>query len=38
VLPGFALDDDCRNDAYLAELDHRGRWRPVRLNSRMRWA
>ena len=36
VLPGFALRDDCRDRAYLAELDHRGRWRRVPLTG-IRW-
>lgn len=38
VLPGFALKDDCHEASHLAELDSAGRWRPVRRDSRLRWA
>jgi proteasome lid subunit RPN8/RPN11 len=35
VLPGFALDDACLRDAFLAELQPDGTWRQVPVASRI---
>lgn len=37
VLPGFAMQDGCRDDAYLAELDQAGRWVAVPIDERLQW-
>lgn len=37
VLPGFAMRDDCRDRAYLAELDVQGRWVAPRIEDRLQW-
>ncbi len=37
VLPGFAIQDHCRDDAYLAELDAAGHWVAVAMEERLRW-
>jgi len=35
VLPRFAMDDDCLDHAFLAELDHQGRFIEVPVTSRI---
>src|SRR6266566_1884342 len=37
VLPGFAMADDCRDWAHLAELDAQGNWSPRRIEDRLQW-
>jgi hypothetical protein len=37
VLPGFAMRDDCKEDAFLAELDSTGSWRRVPVRERLAW-
>jgi hypothetical protein len=37
VLPGFGLDDNCLDGAFLAELDDEGIWQEVALTERLQW-
>ena len=38
VVPRFAMQDDCRDRAFLAELDASGQWREVEVGERFTWA
>jgi len=38
VLPRFAMQDDCRDRAFLAELDASGQWREVPVRERIAWS
>ena len=37
VLPGFAMSDECRKTAFLAEVAANGCWKHISVGSRLKW-